>query len=280
VVVVDETVSGHRYCDTVVIWHPSGAPTNAAGPPLVNELIIIGPDPNDPRRLMEFTAPTDARTIQLNDASLNTTSGRTLIGSIKAASTTIKTLLTPLVRTASTGNGSTSSLRAAVRFECELHPTTAEMTSYRGGSLAWEDVAWPQGWFSTSCGMRQIWLRSELQLVSEEYNERHSSGHGNRPAVPRLGDQLLQPHPVTPRSNLNFSRLDASHRIEFASPRRRRAARGVGRRARAGNDCHDAGGFLCVAPCSGGNAPQFVNIELRSEARQPRGPAFRRPCAA
>jgi len=45
------------------------------------------------------------------------------------------------------------------------------MTSYRGGSLAWEDVAWPQGWFSTSCGMRQIWLRSELQLVSEEYND-------------------------------------------------------------------------------------------------------------
>ena len=171
VVVVDETVSGHRYCDTVVIWHPSGAPTNAAGPPLVNELIIIGPDPTDPRRLMEFTAPTDTRTIQLNDASLNTTSGRTLIGSIKAASTTIKTLLTPLVRTASTGNGSTSSLRAAVRFECELHPTTAEMTTYRGGSLAWEDVAWPQGWFSTSCGMRQIWLRSELQLVSEEYND-------------------------------------------------------------------------------------------------------------
>lgn len=170
VVVVDETVNSNRYCDTVVIWHPSGAPTNAAGPPLVKELIIIGPDPNDPKRLMEFTAPTDTRTIQLNDASLNTTAGRTLISSIKTASTTIKTLLTPLVRTASTGTSGSNATRAAVRFECELHPTAAEMTSYRGGSLAWEDIAWPQGWFSTSCGMRQVWLRSELQLVSEEYN--------------------------------------------------------------------------------------------------------------
>lgn len=170
VVVVDETVNSNRYCDTVVIWHPTGDPTNAAGPPLVKELIIIGPDPNDPKRLLEFTAPTDTRTIQLNEASLNTTSGRTLISSIKTASTTVKTLLTPLVRTASTGATGSNATRAAIRFECELHPTTAELTSFRGGSLAWEDIAWPQGWFSSSCGMRQIWLRSELQLVSEDYN--------------------------------------------------------------------------------------------------------------
>ncbi|MGC3971067.1 MAG: prepilin-type N-terminal cleavage/methylation domain-containing protein [Pirellulales bacterium] len=190
VVVVDETVSSNRYPDTLVIWNPAnGVPSNVAGPPLVRELVIIAPDPNDPKRLVEFTAPTDARTVQLNDASLNTSSGRTFITSIKTASTTTKTLLTPLLRTAATTtNGNT--LRAAVRFECELHPTAAEITSFRNNSLAWEDLPWPQGIFSSSTGMRQVWLRTELQLVSKDY-----TAAGTLPAdavgLPFLGSATL-----------------------------------------------------------------------------------------
>lgn len=170
VVVVDETVSGHRYCDTLVIWSPpGGTPANVAGPPLVRELIIIAPDPTDARRLMEFTASTDSRTVQLNDASLNTSAGRTFISSIKTASTTVKTLLTPLLRTASTNSTGSGTPRAAVRFECELHPTAAEIASFRNGTLDWDELPWPQGLFSSSAGLRQVWLRCEAQLMSKEY---------------------------------------------------------------------------------------------------------------
>ena len=200
VVVVDETVSSqsllrHRRH----LASDRCTPTNAAGPPLVKELIIIGPDPNDPKRLMEFTAPTDTRTIQLNDASLNTTTGRTLVSSIKTASTTIKTLAHAAgAHGIDRQRAARHPMRAAVRFECELHPTAAEMTSYRGGSLAWEDIAWPQGWFSTSCGMRQVWLRSEIATHERRIQRRrHAPDDGDRPAVSRLRDELLQPHAIT-----------------------------------------------------------------------------------
>jgi Tfp pilus assembly protein PilW len=190
VVVVDETASSNRYPDTLVIWIPAdGVPTNAAGPPLVSELVIIGPDPTNPRRLMEFTATSDGRTVQLNEASLNTTAGRSLIQSIKTASTTTKTVLTPLVRIASTSAGG-GSQRAAVRFECELHPTAADITAFRNGTLAWEDVAWPQGLVSSHAGLRQVWLRTELQLMSQDYSD---SGVAPADAVPRpfLGSATL-----------------------------------------------------------------------------------------
>jgi prepilin-type N-terminal cleavage/methylation domain-containing protein len=168
VVVVDETVGSYRYPDTVVIWKPTGTPVNPAGPPLVRELVIICPSPTNAGELIEVTALNDSRTIALNEASLNTASGRTLINGIKTASTSSKVQLTPLLRSASTaGTSGTSSLRGCVRFECELHPTAAEMSAFRGGTKAWDTLGWSQGLFSSTYGTRQVWLRMELQLLSE-----------------------------------------------------------------------------------------------------------------
>jgi prepilin-type N-terminal cleavage/methylation domain-containing protein len=170
VVVVDATVGTYRYPDTVVIWRPAnGTPTNPAGPPLIKELVIFGPDVNDPSQFVEVTCPTDTRTIQLNDASLNTSTGRTLISSLKTATSSVKTVITTRVRTAATSTGSNST-RAAIRFECELHPTAAEMASFRGGSTAWSNLSWPQSIYSSTFGLRQVWLRSELQLYDRDKN--------------------------------------------------------------------------------------------------------------
>jgi prepilin-type N-terminal cleavage/methylation domain-containing protein len=169
VVVVDETVGSYRYPDTVVIWHPTGKPTNTAGPPLVQELVIVCPNPTKAGELIEITAPADTRTIQLNDASLNTTAGRALISGIKTASTSVKTSLTPLLRTAATSTASNTALRGAIRFECELHPTAAEMSAYRVGTTTWAALNFPQNVSSSAYGMRQVWLRTELQLLSEPY---------------------------------------------------------------------------------------------------------------
>ncbi len=171
VVVVADSLGGTRYPDTVLIWRPNGAPANAAGPPLIRELLMICPDPADPSRLLEVTMPTDARTIELNDASLNTTTGRALVAVLKTASTSVKVLLTPLMRTAAisyTVSGTTATTqRGAVRFECELRPTAAQLTSFRGGSTSWSALNWPQGLYGSGSGTRQVWLRTELQLLGK-----------------------------------------------------------------------------------------------------------------
>jgi len=164
VVVMDETISSVRYPDTVLIWRPpNGTPANAAGPPLIKELIIICPDPAAPYRLLEITAPTDSRTIQLNDASINSSAGRTLVNSVKTANGSVRAVLTYQLRTASPASGSA---RGVVRLECELHPTTAEMSAFRAGTATWSSLSWPQDTFGSNFGVRQVWLRSELQLTS------------------------------------------------------------------------------------------------------------------
>jgi hypothetical protein len=164
VVVMADLIGSVRYPDTVLIWRPQGGvPANAAGPPLIRELVIICPDPAAPYRLLEITAPNDSRTIQLNDASINTSSGRALVNGVKSASTSVKAVLTYQLRTATPSNGTA---RAAVRFECELHPTAAELSAYRAGTSAWNTLSWPQNTFGGQFGVRQVWLRSELQLTS------------------------------------------------------------------------------------------------------------------
>jgi len=190
VVVVDETVGSRRYPDTLVIWRPNGAPSNAAGPPLVRELVIICPNPADPGELIEVTAAADTRTVQLNEASLNTSSGRSFITGIKTASSSKKVQLTPLLRSAATASGSSASLRGCVRFECELHPTAAELQNYRSGNATWASLGWPQDTFSSEFGLRQVWLRSELQLLSEP---RQSNGAATATAatLPFFGSGTL-----------------------------------------------------------------------------------------
>ena len=44
-------------------------PVNAAGPPLVSELVIYCPNPQQPEQLLEIRAPNDARTIPLDESS-------------------------------------------------------------------------------------------------------------------------------------------------------------------------------------------------------------------
>jgi prepilin-type N-terminal cleavage/methylation domain-containing protein len=170
VVVVDETVGSYRYPDTLVIWHPNGTPANLAGPPLVKELVIICPNPANSGELIEVRATADTRTVQLNDAALNTSSGRSFINGIKTATSSTKTQLTPLLSSAATSTSNNATKRGSVRFECELHPTAAEMTSFRNSSTTWDALNWPQNLTSSTFGLRQVWVRSELQLLSEPRN--------------------------------------------------------------------------------------------------------------
>ena len=47
--VFSETEGSFSFPDTLVIWHPSGAPQDPDGLPRFNELVIFCPDPNAPR---------------------------------------------------------------------------------------------------------------------------------------------------------------------------------------------------------------------------------------
>lgn len=156
-----ESVSGTRFPDTLVVWKPAAgtAAIDPAGLPRFSELIVFSPSPTSPNELLEITSRSDTRTVPaLSDTSQWATELATLrTGSSK------KVLLTDLMRTARTSDSSNA--RGCVRFEVLLRPSAAEMSSYRAGTLAWSNLSWPQHWYGDSTGMRQTWVRLELQLL-------------------------------------------------------------------------------------------------------------------
>ena len=126
--VLAEVEAGWRFPDTVVIWHPSGSPVDPNGLPRFNELIIYCPDPEDPHRLVEITAPSDTRTVP---AVSDLASWASEIDGIKNASSSEVVMLTDLMRSCPVGTG----FRGAVRFESRLRPSAEEWTSYQAGDL-------------------------------------------------------------------------------------------------------------------------------------------------
>ena len=46
-----------------------------------------------------------------------------------------------------------------------LRPDDAQWTQFKAGTLAWKDLYWVQGLFGPQVGLRQAWLRTELQLL-------------------------------------------------------------------------------------------------------------------
>ncbi|MBN2023935.1 MAG: hypothetical protein JW809_14220 [Pirellulales bacterium] len=153
-VVLAETVSGWQYPDTLVVWHPSGAPVDPAGSPRLNELVIFCPHPDYPNRLVQITAPGNTGTLSSVDVARYNQ-----INAVKQATSSTVVTLTDLVRTAG-ANGSTTAAdrRGTVRFAVRLRPVTIDHSN-------WSSNAWAQGIHGTQMGLRQVWVRTELQLV-------------------------------------------------------------------------------------------------------------------
>lgn len=167
-VVVTQTVGSARFSDTLVIWHPAGTPANADGPPLASELSIICPDPSAPHRLLEISMPGNSMPVEMNDG-LNTATGRALIDGFKRSAASNRLVLTDKLRVASPSSGTSypGDFRGCVCFERHLHPTTAEISQFRAGTLAWDSIAWPQNLHSATTGLRHVALSIELQLRSD-----------------------------------------------------------------------------------------------------------------
>ncbi len=180
-------VGTEQFPDTLVVWNPAGAPQNATGPPLVRECVFYCPDPVDPRRLVEITAPADNSTISLT-SDITSPAGLAQVDAIKAAPTSQKVLLTPRLRVVRV-TSDPSSARGCVRFVRRLRPSAAEWASYKAGTLTWANLSWPQTIYGSTTGLRQAWVRSEIQLVP---GRDLSSADPDAPVTAPDADELIR----------------------------------------------------------------------------------------
>lgn len=161
VVAFATTVGGHSYPDTVVIWHPTGTAADPTGLPRFSELVVYAPNPTTPSELLEITNPSDTRQVPALSA---TSTWDTELANLKSSTTATRTILTDLMRTASASSGTTG-LRAALRFEVDMRPTATEWANYKASTATWQSLSWPQGLYGSTTGVRQVSLRTELQLM-------------------------------------------------------------------------------------------------------------------
>ncbi|MCE5303741.1 MAG: hypothetical protein LLF97_11640 [Planctomycetaceae bacterium] len=161
--VVPEPTDTTRCPDTLVVWLPAGGTASGVNVlPRFSELVIYCPNPESPNQLLELIASSDTRTVPAAD---DVAGWQTELASLKTDAATQKTVLTPLLRTASTTGGtSTSELRGAARFDVRLRPSADDWAGYAAGSVTWKNLPWTQSIYGTQTGLRQVWVRMELQM--------------------------------------------------------------------------------------------------------------------
>lgn len=185
-IVVADEVGAWRFPDTLVVWRPSAAAADPDGLPRFNELVIYSPDSDSPNQLLELTVPSDTRPVPPIDQEA---AWAAEIAAIKSSSRTERVALTTLLRVASLSEANELQTRGAVRFEVRLRPSAEEWTDYRSGTLDWDELAWVQGLHGTGAGVRQAWLRMELQLMPGD--QAVADGFGEYEAIPFFGSATL-----------------------------------------------------------------------------------------
>lgn len=160
--VVNESISGYDFPDTLVVWSPSGAAADPLGLPHVSELALYCPDPASPNVLVETRAPGNSNICPAAD---DEAGWATLVSAIKANASSVKQELTDRLRTASASGSGPSDHRGCVRFEVLMSPSADEWAEYRAGTMGWKDMRWPLDYYSTQTGMRRVVCQCELQIL-------------------------------------------------------------------------------------------------------------------
>jgi hypothetical protein len=184
VIVLSETVGSQRFPDTLVVWHPASDPVDADGLPRYNELVVYCPGPTAPNQFVEITVPADTRTVPPVASQAQWAAE---IEAIKQSDSSEVVVLTDLVRTGSADDSEAASWkwRGAVRFETRLRPSQTDWAAYQDSTLNWEELPWVQGIYGSQTGLRQVWVRTELQLTTGE-----TAGGGGQ-YLPFLGSAAL-----------------------------------------------------------------------------------------
>ncbi|HPP53383.1 MAG TPA: hypothetical protein PK777_10560 [Thermoguttaceae bacterium] len=170
-IVVADQVGPWRFPDTLVVWHPESAPADPTGLPRFSELVIYCSYPTEPAWLMEIRVPDDTRTVP---AITDTSAWQAELAAIKASASPTAVRLTDRMRTCTSGELGEQP-RAALRFEARYRPSLEEYAAYKAGTTAWTALSWPQSMYGPNVGLRQAWVRIELQLASEEENSQEIS---------------------------------------------------------------------------------------------------------
>lgn len=160
--VLADTQAPWRFPDTLVVWRPTGAAADPNGRPRFNELVIYCPDIQFPNRLLEITVPGDAR---VTPPVADTASWKAEVAAIRNSSSATKVVLTDLLRRCTLPETSPPQVRGAVRFESRLLPSESEWAGYKAGTIEWKNLSWVQYIYGNRSGLRQAWMRMEMQVA-------------------------------------------------------------------------------------------------------------------
>ncbi|GAB6165848.1 hypothetical protein JCM19992_18480 [Thermostilla marina] len=156
--VVSESVAEDLFPVALVVWAPDTGASNPAGTPLVKELVVFAPDPENPTLFCEYRLPgSSANAPAIGDQ----TAWRAVVNAIRSSPNVEKIVLSRHVRWVTVGGHR----RPAVRFAVRVTPDDAEWDDEVG--TAWNELPWPQGNFTPEIGVRQVWVKSEFQLAAD-----------------------------------------------------------------------------------------------------------------
>jgi len=190
--VVNAEEGGWEFPDALVVWQ--GEPVDSEGqprPPQFNELVIYCPDRSLPNRLVELTVPDNANEVPDAD---DTEGWEAAIDAIRRSGSARTLMLTDLLQTARVGDTPLSRPRGAVRFAVRMRPSADKWAEYRekietGEEDLWDDLAWVQGIHGSETGLRQVWVRVELQLMPG--NRAAAGATASTTPVPALGSAAV-----------------------------------------------------------------------------------------
>ncbi|HIF34567.1 MAG TPA: prepilin-type N-terminal cleavage/methylation domain-containing protein [Planctomycetaceae bacterium] len=155
-IVRNDLIGGVSLPNTLVVWAPDVSPSDPTALPLVSELVVFQPDPDDPRRLVEITDPTDTSTVP---ELMDTTSWNTLMTSLENNGK--RATLTRYLHFDTDLSGVPMSL---IRFTARLRPDQSQIDAYIAETATWDDIYWPQNLYSSASGMRENECLFEFQL--------------------------------------------------------------------------------------------------------------------
>jgi hypothetical protein len=159
--VVYQSWNRHIIPNFVVLW-TGGLDVDLAdqGPlsrlPVVNELLIYGPDPDNPAHLVEMRLPEVTSTIDFNDATFN----QQMLSLIHSPSIQ-KILICDHLQVAELAQGRFST--GNVRFEFRESPNSDDLSTTHPDDVGWDELKWAQG----VVGLRQANLDVELLIETQ-----------------------------------------------------------------------------------------------------------------
>ncbi len=149
--------------EMLVVWHPDEKAADPDGLPRYDELVIYAPNPSVPSQLLEFTIPSDARTVPPPG---DLAQWRSELDALRSSGRLRSFVLTNLLRMCRVPEaGGDSQWRGAVRFGARLRPSEADWARYESGELEWAELPWARGTYGSRTGLRQAALQIEIQLM-------------------------------------------------------------------------------------------------------------------